>query len=493
MIGPLGTRLSATACLAVLIATAAGPSVLGRQAGPMQSEAASSGNGQSHEFGYAAPIAAVLQASIAPAPATAVTAAAPAPALSAAMAVSDEDLFSPGLSGAERRRFTVEDDSTGPPVLDLATTDSNTWLEVNYTQLVATGRRLLPRVKPGTIAMAMVKGGGYGHGVVTAAKAFLESGYAEIGTGTLNEALALRRSGVTAPVHLCYQPDIQSARAVAHAHDVQVYVEDKDFLSALCRAATAENKTTPVLVHITVSTGAVREGVRTEAEALALGHQVAACPGLHLRGVMTHHGRLDVFQPIVKAFKDTFGQDIIAHMATSTSGFFQGQEYHLDLVRLGTVNYLFGNQSSSSAARWLTRITGIKQVHPGDMLGYDETSVTRNMTIAVTNAGTVDGADTVTEVVIRGKVCRVVGHGGMNMHMIDITDVPDAKVGDLVMMHGCCADDGRFLNVWVPSIWPNVERIEIRGSEGAYHQEQQMRLNNATSSGSYALAQELQD
>ena len=30
--------------------------------------------------------------------------------------------------------------------------------------------------------------------------------------------------------------------------------------------------------------------------------------------------------------------------------------------------------------------------------------------------------------VIRGKVCRVVGHGGMNMHMIDITDVPDAKV-----------------------------------------------------------------
>ena len=54
----------------------------------------------------------------------------------------------------------------------------------------------------------------------------------------------------------------------------------------------------------------VREGVRTEAEALALGHQVAACPALHLRGVMTHHGRLDVFQPIVKAFKDTFGQVI---------------------------------------------------------------------------------------------------------------------------------------------------------------------------------------
>ena len=65
------------------------------------------------------------------------------------------------------------------------------------------------------------QGGGYGHGVVTAAKAFLEGGFAEVGTGTLNEALALRAAGVSAPVHLCYQPDIQSAPAVAHAPDVQ--------------------------------------------------------------------------------------------------------------------------------------------------------------------------------------------------------------------------------------------------------------------------------
>lgn len=65
------------------------------------------------------------------------------------------------------------------------------------------------------------QGGGYGHGIVTAAKAFLEGGFAEIGVGTLNEALALRAARVSAPVHLCYQPDIQSAPAVAHAPDVQ--------------------------------------------------------------------------------------------------------------------------------------------------------------------------------------------------------------------------------------------------------------------------------
>ena len=48
------------------------------------------------------------------------------------------------------------------------------------------------------------------------------------------------------------------------------------------------------------------------------------------------------------------------------------------------------------------------------------------------------------------------------------------------MMSGCCADDGKFLNVWVPSIWPNVERIEIRGSEGASEQELQRRSFKAS-------------
>ena len=61
-----------------------------------------------------------------------------------------------GLSSTEKQRFSIED-STGPPAFDLATTDSNTWVEVNYTQLVANAQRLLPQVKPGAIAMSMVK------------------------------------------------------------------------------------------------------------------------------------------------------------------------------------------------------------------------------------------------------------------------------------------------------------------------------------------------
>ena len=108
------------------------------------------------------------------------------------------------------------------------------------------------------------------------------------------------------------------------------------------------------------------------------------------------------------------------------------------------------------------------QAYAGDELGYDKTAITKDMRIAVVDVGAVDGADDVTkvggrdggrlqstsftllkvcreliqnvrgpkpgslvsiQVVVRGKVCPVVGYGGMNMHIIDITSVPDAEVG----------------------------------------------------------------
>ena len=63
------------------------------------------------------------------------------------------------------------------------------------------------------------------------------------------------------------------------------------------------------------------------------------------------------------------------------------------------------------------------------------------------------------------------------------------QVGDLVMMSGCCANDGEFMQVWVPSIWPNVERIEVRGSEGVHAFEQEQARKNTASSSRNAYAE----
>ena len=164
---------------------------------------------------------------------------------------------------------------------------------------------------------ARLQGNAYGHGLVIAARAFMEGGFQELGVGDVREALVLRGAGLAQPLHVCYQPDLHSAAAIAAAPDLQarvvlsprscmrlplrrpglalgraaaplvagdllhakrrwrmmsgrgtcvpqarlrtqVYVEDLRFVGALCRAGLAHNRTAqPLPVHISVSTGAV--------------------------------------------------------------------------------------------------------------------------------------------------------------------------------------------------------------------------------------------
>lgn len=67
-------------------------------------------------------------------------------------------------------------------------------------------------------------------------------------------------------------------------------------------------------------------------------------------------------------------------------------------------------------------------MYAGDELGYSTTPQTKDMTIAVLDVGAIDGADDVDKAVVRGVVVPVVGDGGMNMHMLDVTNVPGVQV-----------------------------------------------------------------
>ena len=67
-------------------------------------------------------------------------------------------------------------------------------------------------------------------------------------------------------------------------------------------------------------------------------------------------------------------------------------------------------------------------MYAGDELGYSETPETKNMTIAVMDVGGIDGGDEVKQAVVRGIVVPTVGYGGMNMHMFDVSQVPNVQV-----------------------------------------------------------------
>ncbi|PWQ88311.1 alanine racemase, partial [Enterococcus faecium] len=71
--------------------------------------------------------------------------------------------------------------------------------------------------------MAVVKADGYGHGAAPVARAALAAGAAALGVVTVDEALALRRDGITAPI-LCWRHPPGTDFAPALQADIEVAV-----------------------------------------------------------------------------------------------------------------------------------------------------------------------------------------------------------------------------------------------------------------------------
>lgn len=105
--------------------------------------------------------------------------------------------------------------------------------------------------------IAVVKADGYGHGAYRAAVAALRGGAARIGVSDIDEAMALRRAGIRAPLFAwLHAPGASFAEAVRH--DVELGISDID---QLLRAADAATGDRPAAVHLKIETGLSRNGI----------------------------------------------------------------------------------------------------------------------------------------------------------------------------------------------------------------------------------------
>src|SRR4051794_1649493 len=105
--------------------------------------------------------------------------------------------------------------------------------------------------------MAVVKADGYGHGLVPAARAVLAGGADALGVAVLEEALALRAAGITAPL-LAWLHAPGTDYAAALAADVELSVSAEWALEEVVAAARGTGMT--ARVHLFADTGLSREG-----------------------------------------------------------------------------------------------------------------------------------------------------------------------------------------------------------------------------------------
>ncbi len=337
--------------------------------------------------------------------------------------------------------------------LYLAVVDINsysTWLEIDLNAI----RNNVAKIKDltGVEVMAVIKANGYGHGARPAAQAAVQGGAIWCGVARIEEALALRRAGISCKLLvLGYTPPSKIPEAI----DQQIVVSlfDPDLAQSYLEFARINGGI--LKAHVKVETGMGRLGMLPKDVAPFL-KSLRGSP-ISVEGIFTHFAQADEPQSDythkqIKRFNQLLAQlesaDLkpqIVHAANSAA-VFNFPEAWYNLVRPGDA--IFGMAPSTQtllgpdylpALSWKARLISVRTYPAGSGISYGSKYVTSaSERIGVMPIGYGDGFRRIDnqEVLVGGKRVRVVGRVCMDQCMLQLDAVQEAKVGDEVVLIG---------------------------------------------------------
>jgi alanine racemase len=205
-------------------------------------------------------------------------------------------------------------------------------------------------------------------------------------------------------------------------------------------------------VHIKLDTGMHRLGFM-QSEVSALKKQLAANPHIKIATIFSHlaasedgqhdeytRAQAELFREMSDEIVAEFPYKPLRHICNS-AGIVRHKALHFEMVRLGIG--LYGVDSSNAMQGQLkqigtlkTIIAQIKTLHEGQTVGYSRRGqIKGDMRIATICIGYADGyprslGNGKAHVLIHGKAAKVMGVVAMDMCMVDVTDIPEAKEGD---------------------------------------------------------------
>jgi len=336
----------------------------------------------------------------------------------------------------------------------------NTWVEIDRAALVANVQTCRQLIGSGCRLLALVKGNAYGHGLRESARVLLAAGVNVLGVEAIDEAVALRSTGITAPI-LIVGPIPAANVSFLHSHQLIPLLVSPEQVQTV--GAYTQQCSCALEAHLKFDTGMHRQGIMPD-ELPSLLDLLATYPGLRISGVATHlaHAdeagqpewtwrQLERFREIVAALAAVGIQTPIRHMANSAA-MLLWPETHLDMVRVGIALYGFWPGEAVRGAgmekatlhpvmTWKTRVAAVKDVRRGCEVGYNGSYITRrDARIAVLPIGYYDGysrsLSNCGQVLIRGQRVPVCGRVSMNLTTVDVTDIATVQAGDEVVLLG---------------------------------------------------------
>ena len=306
--------------------------------------------------------------------------------------------------------------------------------------------------------IAVVKTDGYGHGAVPIAHMAEELDYIwGFAVATIEEAVQLRKAGIEKPV-LVLGFVFPDGYEDAVRYDIRLAVFKLTMAKQLSEEALRQGKT--AYLHIKVDTGMGRIGFPDDETSADIVKEISLLPGVQIEGLFTHFARADErdkeaarrqldrylrFSRMLEERKI----EIPLHHCSNTAGIFDLKEANLDAVRAGISIYgLYPSDEVNKFAVSITPVMSlkshvafIKEVEPGTPISYGGTFVAdKKMRIATIPAGYGDGYPRSLSnkgwVLIRGKRAPITGRVCMDQFMVDVTDIPDVREGDMVTLIG---------------------------------------------------------
>ena len=338
------------------------------------------------------------------------------------------------------------------------------WAEVNLDAL-ARNYRLLRGLAPGAKFLGLVKADAYGHGAVPVARKLQALGADMLAVACLAEAVQLREAGLTLPV-LCLGQTPPELAGLLLEYGVTQTVGDLETGRALSAAAVQAGKT--LNIHVKVDTGMGRLGFvyyedDDEAALERAGREIQALralPGLEAEGIFTHFADADGSEAYTSNQYDRI-QDVIGelwdrglhpfqiyHCAASAAVLnYPWTQNHMNMIRPGIA--LYGcmpgpgmeNPGLEPVMTVKSRIAVVRDLPAGAKISYGRAAqLERDSKIAVLPLGYGDGLPRALsnqlEVLIGDRLCPVLGRICMDMCMVDVTDAPGVKAGDVAAVYG---------------------------------------------------------
>jgi alanine racemase len=364
-----------------------------------------------------------------------------------------------------------------------------TFLEVDLEAAAHNVRAIRDMVGPERKVFAVIKAGGYGFGAAEMGAVFAKNGADWLGLADLSEAIRLRQRGITTPI-LVYPNSLPTAAAEALAHKLVPTLVDLDAARAYSEAATA-----PCDIFVKIDVGLERLGVPAE-QAVKTIRAMLDLPHLRLGGVCAHpHAtggddtsypdwQLARFTSVVDEL-EAQGVRVPIRLFAATPFVLRFPHTYLNAVDPGRACYgiVMPGEKPPVPLRPVLRalkshVVALKELTPREQFADRAPfPVTAPMRLGVIPIGSADGMLWLNagRVLVRGRQVPIVSSPSLEHTRLDLTGVPDAVVGDEVVIIGRQGDleitqaevasrHGLGPHHVATTVGPRVARVYLSGS-----------------------------